>query len=183
MATYAEAIQQHYARVWSEPFDACTLQGGGVHQLPPDFQILVIRRSKEMLAYATRCMSQPEDAERLELHIFTRPSDHSRSDVVEILTAVAHYHRTGRRLGLGHTVNFGKPWQPGSRCTRGLISLPYLDGPPLEWLSEPKIRFLWLVPLTESEVDFIKAHGVEELEEKLEQAGFNYLDPSRPSVC
>jgi hypothetical protein len=50
------------------------------------------------------------------------------------VTAIAHFHRTGSALGLGHTVNFGRPWLPTSSCTHGLGSLPYLDGPDLEWL-------------------------------------------------
>lgn len=52
----------------------------------------------------------------------------------------AHFHRTGSALGLGHTVNFGRPWLPGSSCTHGLVSLPYLFGPELEWLQQPSTR-------------------------------------------
>jgi len=104
----------------------------------------------------------------------------------ELLTAVAHYHRTGAKLGLGHTVNFGRPWLPDSLCTFGLISLPYIDGPKLEWLpldsADHCARLLWLVPITEAEVAFKKAHGVEALEERLEAAHFDYIDPQRASV-
>jgi hypothetical protein len=102
--------------------------------------------------------------------------------MIELLTIVAHYHRTGRPLGLGHTVNFGEPWLSGSACTRGLISLPYLDGEELEWLDEPRVRFLWLIPITEAEVAFKIQHGLDALEERFEEAAFDYLDPLRASV-
>jgi hypothetical protein len=85
-------------------------------------------------------------------------------------------------MSLGHTVNFGQPWLPGSRCTFGLITLPYLDGPKLEWLEEPRVRFLWLIPLTESERRFKKECGLDALEGKFEEQKFNYLDPARQSV-
>ncbi len=71
----------------------------------------------------------------------------------------------------------------GSTCTHGLISLPYLDGPDLEWLAEPKVRFLWLIPITEAEVRFKKSYGMEALERKLEERRFDFLDPSRVSVA
>lgn len=121
----------------------------------------------------------PED--RLELHLFAPPQGEVAC-LTEILTATAHYHRTGSRLGLEHSVNFGQPWLPGSKCTFGLISLPYLDGPDLERLEKPSVRFLWLIPVTENEVAYKKKHGMEALEELFERAQFNYLDPLRPSV-
>jgi hypothetical protein len=63
-----------------------------------------------------------------------------------------------------------------------VLSPPYLDGQNLEWLEEPHVRFLWLIPVTEAEVAFKKAHGMEALEERFEEAQFNYLDPFRASV-
>jgi hypothetical protein len=126
-------------------------------------------------------MSEERDEAPLELHLL---SPVATTEHVELLTAVAHYHRTGARLGLGHTVNFGRPWLPGSRCTHGLISLPYLDGPDLEILSVDgkTVRFLWLIPITKEEVEFKKKNGLEALEARLEEANFAYGDPKRPSV-
>ena len=42
--------------------------------------------------------------------------------------------------------------------------------------------FYWLIPISESEVEYKKAHGVEALEIKFDEAKFNYLDPNRASV-
>jgi hypothetical protein len=74
----------------------------------------------------------------------------------------------------------------GSRCDHGLISLPYLDGPRLEHYaateSESSVRFLWLLPITETEREYVKAFGLEALEHKFDSAGLDYSNPARPSV-
>lgn len=179
---YAEMIDEHYGRIWGSPSAAIRWSRGPIAELPDDFRILVLDRSTDTVAFATRCMSQPEDKAPLELHALCRPEDAERSHLVEILTSLAHYHRTGNALGLGHSVNFGKPWIGGSACTHGVVSLPYLDGPDLEWLAEPRVRFLWLIPISHAEVEFKRSHGMEALEERFEAARFNYLDPLRASV-
>jgi len=128
-------------------------------------------------------MSQPTVEFPIELHLFSPTQSHQH---IELLTTIAHYHRTGHPLNLHHTVNFGRPWLPGSLCDHGLISLPYLDGPRLELLqlsdSKHPIRCLWLLPITQSERDFKVELGTEALEQKFQSANFNYADPHRPSV-
>jgi hypothetical protein len=180
--TYAEEIEAHYIKRWSPPITSLRLTRGRIHELPSDFSVLLFRRSPDTIAYATRCMSQPGDPVALEIHVLCRPDRAGASSLDEILTALAHYHRTGSPLGVGHSVNFGKPWVSGSSCSYGLLSLPYLDGPSLEWLEQPRVRFLWLIPVTEAEIAFKKASGTEALEQRFEQAQFDYLDPYRPSV-
>jgi hypothetical protein len=131
--------------------------------------------------YATCCMSLPSEERPIELHLLSPV----QSDLhVELLYIVAHYHRTGARLDWSHTVNFGRPWLEGATCSYGLISLPYLDGPDLELLklNGPEVRCLWLLPITEDEREFKRANGLDALEEKLECAQVNYLDPRRASV-
>jgi hypothetical protein len=180
--SHADAIEHHYTRLWAAPKRRIRLGRGRIAQLSTDFSVLVFSRSAEVTAYATRAMSQSVDEEGLELHMLVATGDAQDDGVAEVLTAVAHYHRTGAHLDLGHTVNFGRPWLPGSGCTHGLISLPYLQGPDLEWLDSPRVRFLWLIPVTLAEVEFKKVHGLERLEEEFEKQSFNYLDPHRPSV-
>ena len=126
-------------------------------------------------------MSHQPDAPPIELHLFSPEQTEAH---VELLTAMAYYHLTRDYLDLGHTVNFGRPWFPKSKCDHGLISLPYLDGPKLEWLDAGlrKIRFLWLIPITPAELQFKKVEGLEALEEKFEESNFNYLNPWRASV-
>ena len=177
------AIQTHYEKVWNVAAVHCPAIGGPIHELPQDFRILKFPpgQKRRMWTYATCCMSQPEDAHPFELHIFSRAESEA---IVELLFATAHFHRTGQTLALGHTINFGKPWQSQSLCDHGLISLPYLDGPLLENLdikSKP-LKFYWLIPITKSEVEFKKKRGLEALEQKLETHAFDYLNPMRPSV-
>ena len=134
-----------------------------------------------MWTYATMGMSTEEEISGTELHMFAQ----SRNDsIVELLNAVAHFHRTGASLNLGDTVNFGRPWWSGSQSDHALVSLPYLDGPLLEWLpiENRRIRFLWLLPITKEELAFKKSAGVEELERQFEKEQVNYLDPNRESV-
>jgi hypothetical protein len=135
-----------------------------------------------MWVYATRCMSQPGDACRTEVHLFSPDGDDAH---VELLTALAHYRRTAAALDVGHTVWFGRPWKAGSQCEYGLLSRPYLDGPRLEYLElvpADRVRFLWLIPMTLAEREYKMRHGLEALEGAFEKAGFNYLDPHRSSV-
>jgi len=127
-------------------------------------------------------MSTGADSEPLELHMLCRLGQVDSGRIIEVLTATAHFHRTGSHLALGDSVNFGVPWLEGSQAEFGLVSLPYLDGPSLEWLRPDGVRFLWLIPITKAEVDFKKSYGVEALEQRFESAQFDYLDPLRKSV-
>ena len=132
-----------------------------------------------MWTFATRGMAQPQDEKPLELHCFSATDDFG---LVELLYATAHYHRTGSALDAGHSVNFGRPWAPGSHLTFGLVSLPYLDGPKLEIMRSTGVRFLWLLPISRREVLFKQAAGLEALERAMEWAKFDYLDHARSDV-
>jgi hypothetical protein len=127
-------------------------------------------------------MSQPSDDNGVELHLLSPRAD---DGLVELLTVIAHYHRTEAQLDAGHTVNFGRPWLPRSRCSYGLISLPYLDGPSLEYLQvddSRQIRFLWLIPITFEERAFKIRHGLDALESRFESLEFDYANPERLGV-
>ncbi len=177
-------IAEHYKSCWDLPGEAVEWKQGPRWQLPSGFIILVFKPhdQRKMWTYATCGMSEQGDAPPLELHLF---APFETSAHAELLTAIAHYHVTGAYLDLGHTVNFGRPWLPQSKLDHGFISLPYLDGPKLEWSQTlpRKTRFLWLIPITASEVAFKKAQGIEALECRLEEKSFNYLDPLRVSVA
>lgn len=180
---HGAAIELHYGRVWGAPSKRVRLTDGPIADLPRCFEVLVVRKPDNLWAFATRCMSEPEDEQGIEIHVISRSQFAWEHELVEVLTVVAHYHRTGRRLDVGHTVNIGRPIVPGSRCTHGLISPPYLDGPKLEWMAIPKTRFLWFVPVTESEVEFKKQHGLDALESRFEETQFDYADFFRDPVA
>lgn len=179
--TTAKEIEAHYERNWGSAGVRCLFNKGSVRELAPDFAVLKFppRSDRGMWTFATRCMGQDGDKEPLELHCFSATD---AAPLVEMLYAVAHFHRMGSSLGLGHTVNIGRPWWEGSGLAFGLVSLPYLDGPALEKMEGSSTRFLWLIPLFEREVKFKHLKGLEALEQALERAGFDYLDPTRASV-
>lgn len=176
-------IQTHYQNCFHNTARTMQWQQGPMSSLVMDFKILLFAptESRNFWTYATRGMSQQGDSVPIELHLFSPIETEAH---VELLTVIAHYHLSGEYLNLGHTVNFGRPWLPKSRCTHGLISLPFLDGPKLEWLESGsrRIRFLWLLPITAGEVEFVKQHGVDALETEFEQQQFDYLDALRESV-
>jgi hypothetical protein len=120
------------------------------------------------------------DAPRLEFFVLSPRFD---TRMVELVTMIAHYHRT-ERLGLSHLLPIGAPWLDCSSCDCFLVSLPYSFGPALEHLDygTGSARFLWLLPITSSERQFAKEHGVEALEERFDQAQLQYWDINRTSV-
>src|SRR5438874_259081 len=130
--TNPDVIKAHYERQWGCSAEQATWPLGPTWQLPGSFSVLIFppTKNRKMWTYATCGMSHQADADPIEIHLLSpvRTEGH-----IELLTAIAHYHLTGSYLGVGHTVNFGRPWLPGSKCEHGLLSLPYLDGPSLEW--------------------------------------------------
>jgi len=180
---YLIKIREHYESCWSGTPSILRWEKGPISELPQQFSVLKFEPSnlRAMWTYASCGMSIPSDLSPLELHMF---SSQESGEALELLTVVSHYNRTGNRLGLGHTVNFGRSWLPSSNCEFGLISLPYLDGPGLECLdlNGINVRFLWLIPVTREEVEFKKKHGLVALEENFETASFDYLDINRLSV-
>lgn len=182
--TYQEEIIDHYEGRWQNEAKPYLWDKGQFEKLPFDFRVLEFAPNKlrDMWTYATCCMSQPNDLKPIELHIFSSKRDDA---IIELLTAVAYYHRNTARLGLWHTVNFGKPWQDNSICDYGFISLPYLDGPSLEDLKKSNtgiIKFYWLIPVTRNEVEFKSQFGEEALEKRFEETGLDYINPNRVSI-
>lgn len=181
---YDQIILNHYIKNWENNPKNYKWIKGPINDLPPEFKVYEFEpsKSRDMWTYATCCMSQESDIEKIELHLFSRKQD---TMLVELLTAIAHFHRTEKKLNLNHTVNFGKAWQDNSLCTHGFISLPYLDGPELEnCLCENNqvVKCYWLIPITLSELEYKKKNGHEALEELFEKKQFNYLDSNRKSL-
>lgn len=180
---YQTKIKLHYSKVWEVEPKIYYFDKGPSNELPHNFRVLEFppHKNRKMWAYATCCMSQEMDNLGLELHMFSSKKD---TEIIELLTIVAHFHRTEHNLGLNHTVNFGRPWQDESKCNFGFISLPFIDGPLLENMQyhSQTIKFYWLIPITKAEVEFKKENGTEALENAFEKANFNYLNPNRRSV-
>ncbi|MFC7584392.1 suppressor of fused domain protein [Nonomuraea antimicrobica] len=111
------------------------------------------------------------------------PTDSMRH--VETLAVVAHYHAFPQhRLSPGSIVDLGRPWSEGSEHRHLLVSWPHsLDTRTATCATAlGEITFLWLVAISESEAAFARRFGVDPLEDRLESAGVNVIDPLRESV-
>lgn len=184
MTTSGAALLAHYERrfaasVWARRWHE--QPSPSLPPLPAEFEVRKYKRSGDTALYATVGMSGDE-SNPLELHIIGADDEATGTRSVFLLTVTAHFHRTGRNLDIGHTVNFGEPWVPGGACSRGLISRPYLEGPEFEREPTRGIRCAWLVPVTDSEVAYKIEFGLDALESKFEAAQMNALDWARPAV-
>lgn len=177
-AAYRDAVVRHCEARWDAsrrslvwPHGPLASDGMRVHQF-------------ETEAGTVFCTVGADGGPRLpysvEFHMVASSGEHW-ADIVELLYAIASFHRD-TRLDMAHTVNFGRPWLPGSSCDHAVLSRPYLFGPELEWMSVPRTRFLWVIPITLAEREFKRRHGLDALEERFEAAQFRYRDPGRPSV-
>lgn len=176
----------HYHRTWGNHSYEAWWNKGPTNELPAAFRVLVFEptRQRQLWVYATCGMSEGPGESAIELHLFS-PVEYSGQ--VELLTVIAHYHRTGHPLdAVGSTVNFGREWMPESKLTYGLISRPFRDGPSLEFLSDKDGNSLlacyWLLPITKNEREYKKEFGLEKLEALFDQHGLQYADPQRKSV-
>ena len=181
---YFSSLFNHYKQKWGEDGRMCSWEAGPIGDLPQSFKVIEFAPSKlrKMWTYATCGMSIHSSSNYVELHIFSSKQDRT---IVELLTMVAYYHHNTATVGLNHTVNFGRPWQKLSKCSYGLISLPYLDGPDLENLSLKNlgtVKCYWLVPVTYEEVQYKKKFGIEALEENFEEHNLDYIDTNRNST-
>ena len=181
--TFHEALVAHYNASWGPVEDSAAPPPPPRADFAwdPEFRILVFppRKSRPLFTYATLGMSR-HAAAPIEAFLFSplRTSAH-----VELLVMLAYFNRT-TALGVGHTVEFGRPWMAGSRCGVGLLSLPYLDGPRIEKLRhhDEQVDCLWLLPITKAERQYKIAHGLEALEAAFEAKKVAYASPDRESV-
>jgi hypothetical protein len=150
----------------------------------PDLRALEIKPRSEVFAniYVSSGASdvRPRDAEAAEFFLYSKTSAVRH---VELLSLVAYMHRfDSHHLDVGHTMNIGRPWEPGSKFDRLLVSLPYAAGRDFELLHvspELHIRFLWLIPISATEERFRHEHGLEALESRFDEAGIDFTDPNR----
>ena len=178
---YERALDRHYRAIFGYQGTSYILNRG--RPLPQACRVLEYPPSDKTFCwvYATCGMTVLTESALLELFLL---SPYQTEMHVELLTMIAHYHQTGAKLGLGHTVNFGRPWLDKSSCSCGLLTLPYTFGPPLENadIGGQRVRVLWLLPITPEERAFKVAQSVDALEQLFEKQQFDYLDPMRPSV-
>ncbi|MGW1978881.1 suppressor of fused domain protein [Streptomyces sp. NPDC001889] len=181
-----EALERHVRKFWdghiveSAPWDH-----GPILERVPNFTAYRVfpQRAGEAWVYVT-VGSSVDGSETGGTEFFlmspTPAETHS-----ETLAMVSHFHSfEAHRLDVGSIVNIGRPWMPESRMDRLLVSLPYPYGPELEWAPAEagSARFLWLLPIYQSEAEFVRREGLEEFESRLDAEGVNVLDSQRNPI-
>jgi len=178
-----DAVIEHFERRWGLPEAEFRSARSPLEEVAPDLSLARYRRESGLYSYSTSGLSAANREVPLELFVVVRPEQAlvNEYDWLEALSVIAHFHATGASLDVGHTVSLGRPWLPGSSCEYGLVSLPYLDGPALEWPGDSSFRCLWLLPITAGELEYKRSHGVDALESLLESSGVDVVDAYRPS--
>jgi hypothetical protein len=186
--TVHDGILNHYRGFWgADRVEEIRWTPGPMASRLPDFHIAKVRpeQSGAMWTFATigAWRATEDEDHRLEFVAVAR----SESAAVLTHMGMAAYYHAGpveNRLGVGHTVPIGEGWVDGSPLDSLLVSLPYLWGPKLEHCQLPDrhIQVLWLIPINETERAYKRTHGADALEQRFEEASFDYLDPFRPSV-
>lgn len=173
-------IQKHYETAFGSTATAIKFDKGPVHQLPNDFCVFEVppgSKSKVWI-YAT-CGMSFGDSKPIEVFLI---SPKKAPELVELFYAIAHFHLTGEHLDSGHTVNFGRPWLPGSRCDYGILST--MEGAKVQWanIEKKKVHFLWLIPITKAEREYKIKFGVDALDKKFVEKDVDCEDPLRQSA-
>jgi hypothetical protein len=173
-----EFFAGHEAR--SRTFDRGPIQG-----VLPGFHVIEVNPGPRLglTTYVSVGPGFPDGSEDSHVEFVTVAAEPSERHV-ELLAMTAHYHRTGERLGLGHTFPIGEPWVTGSTLDHMLVSLPYPFGPKLELLAVDghRVQILWLLPITTSELEYKKVSGLEALEKLFDAAPLEYWNSNRQPV-
>lgn len=181
-------IQEHIARFWPRrQISSFSWTIGPIEKALPGFRVLVVApHSKgEPWVYVSQGAWQvcSPNEDRCEFFLIS-PCDNVRH--IETLAMVANFYADPKyRFHIGKVIDIGRPWAEGSAMRHLLVSLPFPYGPTFEWCrlsALDVIRFCWLLPITESESDFVSEHGLEAMEAKFDEFGIDYLDPMRRSV-
>lgn len=183
------ALERHVQEFWDGHIvQEATWQSGPILERVPHFSTrrVLPKRAGEAWVYVTVGCSLPDsdgsDDARTEFFLMSPVASEAHS---ETLAMVSHFHSfEAHRLGIGSTINIGRPWMPDSPLDHLLVSLPYPYGPDLEWAPSEAggARFLWLLPIHEREAAFVKRTSLEEFESLMDSAGANVLDPHRKPV-
>jgi hypothetical protein len=182
-------IRRHYDAFWgAKRIEEVHWTPGPIPSRLPQLHIAKVAPANETETwiFATIGMSAVDAEHNHGIELVAMSPD-AGAAVMLNLGVMAYYHAgpTENRLGHGHTVPIGQGWVDGSPLDHVLISLPYPWGPKLELcqFGDRLIRVLWALPIYRAEQQLKVTEGLETLEQRLEAAAINPLDPYRPSVA
>jgi hypothetical protein len=183
------AERRHVEDQWPDrEQDEATWDRGPVQGSVPGFRVRRVtpRAKGEPWVYVTLGVAQLRDEHDhgAEFVLLTPEEDPGN---VELLAMVAHFHSDPkyRSLGVGRVIDIGRPWVAGAASDHLLVSPAYPFPPSFERLDLDgggHVQFLWLVPITDAEAEYLHREGMDALEAKLEESGAEMADPRRTSV-
>jgi hypothetical protein len=183
-----EEIRRHYDEFWgAERIEEVHWTPGPISSRLPQLHIAKVApaNENETWTFATIGMSEVDADHNHGIELVAMSPDAGASVMLN-LGMLAYYHAgpDENRLGHGHTVPIGQGWVDGSPLNHVLISVPYPWGPKLELcqIGDRLIRVLWALPIHEAEQQLKATAGLEALEQRLDAASIDALDPHRPSV-
>ncbi|MYS21870.1 MULTISPECIES: suppressor of fused domain protein [unclassified Streptomyces] len=180
------ALERHVRGFWDgHIIEAATWERGPILERVPRFatyRVLPERAGEAWIYVTLGCSLLGPAAGGTEFFVMSPFADEGHS---ETLAIVGHYHSfEAHRLDIGSVIRMGRPWMRDSRMDHLLVSLPYPYGPGLEW-APPEAggaRFLWLLPIHQSEAEFIRSRTLDEFESLMDARGANVLDPNRDPI-
>lgn len=180
-------LVNHYAKCWGNCSYEAQWRLGSRSSDMPKLSVCVFEPTAERALWVYATSGFPDSVERAYgIELFTLSPIESCLHI-ELFAAIAHLQWSGHVIDIGVTVNLGRGWLPKSRLSHGLISLPYTYGPDLEYFSSSETeqrstRCLWLIPISESERNFKKSHGLNSLESLFQVKEIEYWNPDRDPV-
>lgn len=184
-----QQIRRHYDGFWgADRIEEVHWTPGPISSRIPQLHIAKVAPTTENEAWTLATIGMSEvDADHNHGIELVAMSPDAGASVMVMLGMLAYYHAGAEenRLGHGHTVPIGEGWIDGSPLDHVLISLPYPWGADLEicQVEDRLIRVLWALPIHEAERQLKAKEGLEILEQRLEAASINPMDPHRPSVA
>ena len=176
------ALDGHIAGFWPKNTqDTLTWDKGLILDRIPGFHVRQVtpNSATEPWVYVSIGASTTFDKPGNEYFIMS-PAESVRH--VETLAMVAHFQSfEAHALSIGDTVNIGHSWLGESPFDHLVVTLPYPYGPNLEISPEAAghARFLWLVPISKAEAEFIRRSGFGRFEDLIEESEVDVLDPHR----
>jgi hypothetical protein len=178
-----QAAQRHIEAHWAfERFEDVTWDEPHVPPLIRPFRVRKILpvRAGDPWTYVSLGASRVSSDGNYRCEFFLQAREPNEMHV-ETVTMLATYHsRPSQFLDAGSAVRIGRPWVGASRCDAIYVSRPYGMGN-LEWChsEEFHIRLLWLIPITDQELQMLVVDGAEALETAFESSAIDVLDPHR----
>lgn len=182
-----EAVEAHLRQFFEgHAVEKRTWNTGPIHERIPGFFVFEVGPGPRFSGWTyvtVGCWaSTAHHGHGLEFALSSNAKDAAN---VEALFMLAYYNAgpESQRMDWGHTVPIGEPWR-GGNLDHFLIAKPYAYGPDFEtfaW-SSGHVRLLTLMPISQAERDFKAKHGIEALEQRLEDAAVDFANPVRASV-